>query len=292
MEAVTQPGIFTDKHVRGCLEYGSYVDERRRILYVATPKVACSSIKTMLRALVTSAPLRFNPLIDETTLPMLIHDRQQMPLPPLTAFSGERLQEIISKPGWFRFCVIRHPYDRFFSVWREKIFLIEPGFEAYAPPGDDKFVEFEHFLAQVISHDDPCRCDPHWQAQVSLLLPDDIAYTRIYDISEISNLPGDLKTHLVAIGINEDVPPLPKINRSWSIPAEGFLTVDVMAALHQFYHADFARFNFPNVDKHGSSTTKAADWVNEFSNGVFERNQMIIEHIRHARIAARREAVR
>jgi hypothetical protein len=65
-----------------------------------------------------------------------------------------------------------------------------------------------------------------------------------------------------------------------------------MAALHKFYHADFARFNFPNVDKHGSSTTKAADWVNEFSNGVFERNQMIIEHIRHARIAARREAVR
>ena len=199
-----------------------------------------------------------------------------MPLPPLTAFSGERLQETISKPGWFRFCVIRHPYNRFFSVWRDKIFLIEPGFEAYAPPGDEKIVEFEHFLAQVISRDDPCRCDPHWQAQVSLLLPDDIAYTRIYDISDISNLPGDLKTHLVAIGINEDVPRLPKINRSWSIPAEGFFTVDVMAALHQFYHADFARFNFPNVDKHGSSTTKAADWVNEFSNGVFERNQMII----------------
>ena len=28
-------------------------------------------------------------------------------------------------PGWFRFCVVRHPYDRFFSAWRDKIFITD-----------------------------------------------------------------------------------------------------------------------------------------------------------------------
>lgn len=287
---IMQSGRIPEGHTRDWLEYGSFVDERRRILYVTTPKVACSSIRTMLRTLVTKAPLRFNPLMRETSLNMLIHDRQQFPLPPLTVFSGDRLREIVSGSGWFRFCVVRDPCDRFFSVWRDKIFITEPGFEAYAPSGDQKFVEFEDFFTRVVSSEDPTTCDSHWRSQVSLLLPDDIAYTRIYNLSEVSELPSDLQRHLKAIGIDEAVPPLSTINQSWRIPADGFLTASVMATLRDFYDADFARFNFTYSERKICPAMKAANWANEFSDAVFERNRIIMEYCRHAQTTRGRKS--
>src|SRR2546425_115468 len=110
----------------------SFVDTDRRILYVRTPKAGCSAILHLLRKLMTSGHLIFEPRVPSGAVGGSIHDRAQIPVPPLTAFRGRRLQEIVSGDGWFRFCVVRHPYDRFFSAWQNVVFLCTlPGMERY-----------------------------------------------------------------------------------------------------------------------------------------------------------------
>lgn len=284
MERNGIPRFVGDASARTYLDYGSFVDEDRRILYVATPKAACTSIKLMLRNLLTSEPVQFNASCDEPTLAMMIHDRSQVPLPPLTAFSGEKLRHIMTGPGWFRCCITRHPYDRFFSAWRDKVFLCEPGFEVYAPLNGQKFVEFADFVVQVVKHESPFTCDAHWRAQVALLLPDDIDYNHVYDISNVCDLPNDLQNHLALLGFHGHLPPLQRSNKGWPIEMDRFLTADVLELLGQFYQSDFERLGY--VAAHGVTVgvpSKASEFVNEFTDAIFDRNRVIVEHARSAR---------
>jgi len=218
---------------------------------------------------------------------MHIHDRSQVPLPPLTAFSRDRCREIVTGVHWFRFCVIRHPYERFFAAWRDKIFLCEPSYEAYGPPGNERFVRFSDFVARVVAEEDPFTCDAHWRSQTALLLPDDIPYKRIYSLDDIDHLTADLQAHLLTVGVSDQVTPLLRINQGWPISAEGFLTKEVLTSLRQFYRSDFERFGF---DEREAAVTYAQNdpaVANEFSDGVFSRNRLIAEHINHARAMER-----
>jgi hypothetical protein len=282
MEQNAIPHLATDECARCWLDYGSYVDEDRRTLYVTTPKAASTSIKQMLRSLLTSEPVQFKASFEESTLTMMIHDRSQISLPPLTAFSGKKLQHIMTGPGWFRFCVTRHPYERFFSAWRDKVFLCQPGYEAYAPLNGRKFTEFADFLAQVVTNEAPFTCDPHWRAQVALLLPDDIAYNHVYDIADVCNLPGDLQNHLATTGFGAQLTPLQFSNKSWAIEMDRFLTADVLESLDRFYRADFEWFGFARRNPTARMPAKAAELVNEFTDAVFDRNRAIAEHTRAA----------
>jgi hypothetical protein len=282
-----------DPRVRDWLGYGSYVDERRRILYVETPKCGCSSIKHLLRSLAGAGPLGFNPTLGESRLDMMIHDRGQSPLPPLTSFPDSSLDEIVNGEGWFRFAVVRDPAERFFSAWRDKIFLCEPGYERYLTETGKRYIEFEDFYRRVIEREDPETCNPHWRAQSALMLPDRIAYVRIYDIGELNQLPQDLTTHLAAIGQPAEVPVLGRTNEGLTIRADGFLTPEVLANLRYFYRADYARFDFPLSTIAWSEPRKAAELINSFTDAVFERNRAITAYsgwVRQALSQARLDA--
>jgi hypothetical protein len=275
LNAMIGPLLFADRTVLDWLRYGSYVDEGRRILYVETPKCGCSSIKYLLLG---NAGLHFNPLARQTRLDMMIHDREQNPLPPLTAFPAERLEQILQGDGWYRFCVIRQPAERFFSAWRDKIFLVEPGMEDYLPPDDRRFVEFADFYRRVVTSEDPATCNVHWRAQTALLLPDQIAYSRIYDIAELDQLPGQLRSHLAAQGIEAAIPELKRVNESYSIAPDGFLTPEVLDGLRQFYRADIERFAFADPKVGWAERRSAAGIANQFTDAIFDRNRLIATH--------------
>jgi Sulfotransferase family len=277
-----------NKGIGDWIGHGSYVDERRRLLYVETPKVASSSIKLMLRGLATTEPQRFTPLERASSMPMLIHVREQMPFPRLTDFSGKKRQDIMTGPGWFRFCVVRHPYDRFFSAWRDKIFITEPGFETYAPANGAKFVEFADFASRVVTEENPSNCDHHWRDQVSLLSPDAIAYSRIYDLGNISQLPQDLNKHFLDIDISTQELELTRNNEGWSIPSDGFLSIAIARNLRSFYKADFDRFGFSERETVSATSRSANHLVSEFTAAVFDRNRMIAIQSRCAQASQKR----
>ena len=268
-----------ERAVMDWLAYGTYVDEKRRILYVETPKCACTSIKHLLRSLNGGGQLVFNPAAPESRIDMMIHDRAQIPLRPLTTFQGKALAEIVQGEGWFRFCIVRHPVERFFSAWRDKVFLCEPGFERYLVP-DQRFVDFTYFFQRVVGREDPLSCDVHWRMQAALLLPDQIAYSRVYGLNDLASLEADLRQHLSALGQSPDLPALQRFNEGFSISPQGFVTPEIAAALHEFYAADFARFAFPDFKIEPGPVRSAADLVNQFTDAVFDRNRMIAAHHR------------
>jgi hypothetical protein len=272
---MTAPTLPADRTILDWLRYGTYVDERRRILYVETPKCGCSSIKYLLAG---NRAFHFNPLARQTKLDMMIHDREQNPLPPLTALPADRLSDILQGPGWFRFCVVRQPAERFFSAWRDKIFLVEPGMENYLPTDGRRFVEFADFYERVVYGEDPTACNVHWRSQVALLLPDLIDYSRIYPIGELDRLPEDLRGHLAAAGLPDDVPEMRRVNESYAVSPDGFLTPDVLAGLRDFYRADFERFAFDEAKVGWAAPRRAADIANQFTDAIFDRNRLIATH--------------
>jgi hypothetical protein len=260
----------------------SFVDERHRILYVETPKAACTSIKYMLRSLVDAKPPRFSPYQVQTSAIMWVHTRDEMPFPTFGSLSAQRRHEIVTAPDWFKFCVIRHPYDRFFSAWRDKIFLVEPGFEQYQSDKSQKFVEFTDFADKVLD-ENPHTCDEHWRLQVSLLQPDYFNYTHIYDISRVGDLLTDLRQHLAAQGVTDKELVLPRSNESWPIRPDGFLTPDITARLRQYYRLDFERFNFPEREATAAVAATAASLVNDYTDAVYDRNRVIMELVAFSR---------
>jgi hypothetical protein len=282
MSASLSTVLSTDAYAASWFGYGSYVDEARRILYVETPKAACSSIKYLLRRLATDAPLFFNRFLPEVKPAMFIHDRAQMPLPPLTSFSPDRIDEITTGDGWFRFCVIRQPAERFFSAWRDKVFLCKPGFERYLPRDGRRFVEFDEFLHRVVTTEPVTTCDQHWRAQVALLRPDEIDYTHIYDLGALSALATDLAQHLASVDPSARLPAFVRVNEGYAIRPAGFLTSEAIGVLRRFYDMDYRRFGFADLQAADVAPVKAASLVNEFTDAIFDRNRIIAEHVRLA----------
>jgi hypothetical protein len=260
------------------LAYGTHVDEARKILYVETPKAACTTVKYFLRSLVCRRPLRFHGGTVATRMDMLIHDRSQSPLLSLADLPPERAEEIVADESWFRFCVVRHPIDRFFAAWRDKVFLCEPEYERYLPGDGRRFVEFGDFLERVLREDKPETCDLHWRAQTALLMPALINYTSVYAVQALGKMRADLGEHLQRQGMRAQLPDLVRRNEGLAIRQDGFLTAERIAALRAFYDADFRVFGFPEMTPVDSPTAMAADLVNEYTDAIFYRNRMLAAH--------------
>ena len=261
-----------------CLAFGTHVDQAHKILYVETPKAACTSVKYLLRGLVSKRPLNFNRNAVVTRLEMLIHDRWQSPLTSLADLPPERADEIVAAKDWFRFCVVREPIDRFFAAWRDKVFLCEPEYEAYLPRDGRRFVEFGDFLERVVTEERPDSCDIHWRSQVTLLMPQLIDYTRVYDVRRLGQLRADLAKHLEAQGRRHAPLQPPRLNEGLPIKPDGFLNAERTAALRRFYDADYKVFGFPEPTPSTAPPMMAADLVNAYTDAIYHRNRMIAAH--------------
>jgi glycosyltransferase involved in cell wall biosynthesis len=276
----TEPQLnLEDKRILDWVSYATYVDVERKIFYIETPKVACSSVKHFFREFYGLPPVAMRPGFRVSRLENLIHLRDESPMKTLTMLSAREQNDALTGDGWFRFCATRHPFDRFFSAWRDKIFLCEPGSASarFVPSDGRKYVEFEEFYARVMAEDDPFCCDIHWQSQASLLMPNDIRYSHIYDISQLGHLADDLAHHLRVLGFGERIPQLKSYNSSLSASSKGFVTPRVAAGLASFYEADFARFSFPDFDVENVPSVSASSLTSAQTDFIFDRNRVIDE---------------
>ena len=93
------------------------------------------------------------------------------------AFDNQIQREILENKDFLRFTIVRNPYSRLESVWRDKVRLCAPSFEylyfkikGALPNGKsiDSLISFEEFL-KYLSSDDLNKCNPHWRRQTSHL---------------------------------------------------------------------------------------------------------------------------
>jgi hypothetical protein len=180
-----------------------------KLLYVATPKVACTSLKWWFAELEGyTKELRKITDSAETDPDLIIHDSFYKVAPNVTGLSPEALLKPLALDNYFRFAVVRNPYNRIFSAWQSKLLLREPlqitpyiNYSFYKQPiknAIDIAAAFEGFLEHIAANEAPNFLDVHWIPQVDLLRPDLINYSKLVKIENAKELSNALSEWLGA----------------------------------------------------------------------------------------------
>lgn len=158
-------------HSNRHLDHVVHASRKHRFIYVANPKVGCSSIIWTLR--------RFEGGDSELTPDRVgdIHDRRGSPLVRLSDLDSPRPLE---DPDYFRFTFVRNPFDRLMSCYLQKIVRDTPERANLLtllgrPPRDDDSIGFDEFI-EAISKQTPAEMDPHWRVQSRQTLQDVVEY--------------------------------------------------------------------------------------------------------------------
>lgn len=172
----------------------AYFSPRHQLLYVATPKVACTSFKWWFADLLCVRDAIEQSMISRESDPeLVIHDSFARVAPEFTGKNEVELNEALLSPHYFRFCLVRNPFTRIFSAWQSKWLLREPLQARFFPEMEgesvvesaadirDLFEGFLKFLSKLRGDSD---WDVHVAPQVALLAPEHISYQMIAHIED------------------------------------------------------------------------------------------------------------
>ncbi len=236
------------------LKWNAYRSEKLRLVYVATPKVACSSLKWWFAALEGRTRGILQSMdSDETSPELVIHDLFHKIAPDLTCLSLDSLRTALEAADYFRFALVRNPYRRIFSAWQSKLLLREPlqsspyrEFDFIALPiasKSDIRRAFESFLQHLHQFEAPNFWDVHWTPQFQLLRPDLIPYSLVAKLEDVADLDRRLAAHL---GRQYISPFAEKHSNESLIPFLPEFVSEVAANLiQQLYATDFVTFDYP-----------------------------------------------
>ncbi|HEV2178985.1 MAG TPA: sulfotransferase family protein [Gemmatimonadaceae bacterium] len=284
------PGL-TPGAVEKRLAYGSFAHLRDRVVYLEVPKAACTVMKMVLRDLYASTPLTLYPHMSrQTKRGMFVHARANAPLPALTELDDAAQRELLEDDDVLRFTVVRNPYTRFVSAWRDKVYLYEPTAEdvyvavrGVAPDVAHKqpiqFLEFVAHVERTIS----ATTDPHWRRQVDLTFPDAIRYTHV---GKTENLPATIA--LLYRRAGHGLPQtMPRANGA-ALLAGASYTPTLAKRVHELYAQDFAAFDYDPAAWPCDVNAQAGVSLERFVEEIMERN-VIITHLYAERARLARE---
>lgn len=207
--------------------------DKIKIAYVPSPKVACTSLKTMFYRIENDRD--FVPSI-RNSAKFYIHG--YYPTVPFARTPQEKIRD------FFRICVVRDPVKRFLSSYSNRVCFhkelnekrlsseaIKAG--AIPDPSLEEFVErlelYRKHSNSILHHTDP---------QVVFLGGDPGYYSRIYQMNELENLRNDLSSRS---GMDLNLPHAqnggPKIE-----PAS--LSANAMEKIKAFYWKDYDSYAF------------------------------------------------
>ncbi|MBZ9755786.1 glycoside hydrolase family 99-like domain-containing protein [Mesorhizobium sp. ESP6-5] len=234
------------------LQWNSYLSKQYRILYVSTPKVACTSLKWWFACLEGYAQaLHGIADSDESDPDLVVHESHKV-APHVTGLKQEDLSEALSSDSYFRFAVVRNPYERLFSAWQSKILVREPHQARLYPNSEflhypvnderDIAAAFEAFLEHLAANEAPSYWDHHWTPQADLLRPDLITYSQIAKIEQAPEL-----SKALVDWIGQYVPDpfgVRRANESLIPYAPEFLTNRSAELIASLYSVDFDIFGY------------------------------------------------
>jgi hypothetical protein len=189
------------------LRSNGFLSTAHRLFYVATPKVACTTLKWWFADLLgeTDALLCASGS-HESTPDLVIHDLFGRIRPDATGLSIQNINGAINASDYFRFCLVRNPYPRIFSAWQSKWLLheslqVEPyrnfSFLNLAVTNVSELaLAFEAFLEHLNAFEYPNLIDPHVKSQASLLCPSRIPYSHVVKLEDSGGFCMDLELHL------------------------------------------------------------------------------------------------
>ncbi|MFC5526994.1 rhamnan synthesis F family protein [Rhodanobacter ginsengisoli] len=248
------------------LRWNSYLSLRHKLLYVATPKVACTSLKWWFASLEGYAEaLRAPNGSQETDPELVVHDTFHIVAPEVTGLLPEALVESLTADDYFRFAVVRNPFKRIFSAWQSKVLLREPlQMDTFLqqdfvnhPIGDlgDISKAFERFLEHLVASETPAFRDVHWISQVDILRPDLVSYSMLAKIEDTAALSQALSDRL---GHGVEDPFAAKRSNESLIPyLPDLITPRSLQLMRSIYAADFEAFGYATGAPSGNETFSA-----------------------------------
>ena len=204
VNSIDKEGILANQNVRWeFFRLNAFLSERYRVLLVAVPKAACTSLKWWFAELEGHAEALHNFKHSAETDPdLLVHDGLQVIAPDKVGLTRGMLLERFESADYFRFAVVRNPYKRVFSAWQSKILLGEPNYldwEVLDRPVKnraDVSEAFEYFLEKLASTGNRSEWDMHWAPQTILLQPNVLPYSALAQLENPRELCERLETHV------------------------------------------------------------------------------------------------
>lgn len=228
----------------------SFVFPEHRLLYVETPKVACTSIKAALLVLSGSTVQGLS--TDQLPRPFpeaAVHDRRIFPASSLADLGQVDLAEVLTAPGWIRFCLVRDPFSRVFSAWESKVFFGDPGMldrfqrlgsgDQYSDGNLDIRATFCAFVEDLAKRQEFYLEDMHFRPQCRVIHVEAVPYTDIVRLDEMERFLVRLGSHLGQPIV------VPRVNEGLGIPWQQNYDARAISLISELYAEDVARFDFP-----------------------------------------------
>ena len=237
------------------------VVDTHRLLYRPISKNACTSLKRLMLSLSDTQHKellladRIHTVLDEYDTGLLLHDRDR-----------DEAERIISGGEYFSFAVVRDPFTRLLSAYREKFVVnrtvpanqqitrsVVAAVQGTEQPDLDRGVSFADFTRHVVSVD-PMTLNPHWRPQVLFL--EGVDYDRLFRFEALGDLADELG-HRVGHQVTLEVK---NRSRSWrsrrvrgaasldagelrkarSVAARSFMDDDLMTLISEHFARDYA----------------------------------------------------
>jgi hypothetical protein len=271
----------------GELRYGSFVLDAGKIVYVETPKAACTSLKRFVAA---AAGERFEAGSDatavETNPNVLVHDRSLVPVPSLTDLAEPDLERILADDGWLRFCVVRNPFGRVYSAWESKVLVGDPArLDRFGPPGEDDVQvgghldvrrSFTAFVRRLAEQAGDWFSDLHLRPQNRVVHLDAIPYSRVVRLEQLDGFVAELRAHLRANGGTDPGEP-PRANEGLGIDWHDAYEPKSVGLVADLYAEDFERLGYPPALVPGDGPALLPPVAVRLLDGLRRRNHRIAQ---------------
>jgi len=225
--------------------WNAVLARRAKVLFVPTPKVACTTIKWALASAESTLSSGISPSHEPTT-DLTIHDPSTHGLGVLGLVSEDERREALTSPDWIRFCVTRSPYERIVSAWLNRVVFglpspLSPAMGEQFGSDRDYGIAFRRFVRRL-SNDPVVLADTHFSAQGDLLEIDTMPYTHVLDLAGLNDFLVFLRSsgpHRERIVLGQSRNPSPRLDVERLHDSETAAIVDRVCA------SDFRRFSYP-----------------------------------------------
>lgn len=278
----------------------NFVLPQYKLVYVSTPKAACTTIKWMLADLQGAKSKRFyKSLTGETSRSTTVHQgRRFFPKTPrLRQLSDEKLAEITPENGWMVFTMTRHPAARLWSAWQSKFLLKEPRFATpfrnedwmpRDPESTEQVIEDWHRFVNAVSSNPRTKImqDVHFRSQSELLNIGGTPYDKVYDTSQFKVMIKELEEHLRGQGWSGEL----GMRRSNETPLPAIAPAfpdDIVEKIAKLYREDFEKLDYddPRPPKLRPDESFSSDLLSATAI-IVERGERIGDLSRRARLLA------
>lgn len=255
-----------DKFLEQTLGYCAFINQEFKILVVAPPKCASTSIFTELEQTLsqTSQALWSANTSEEFSNNLCIHEYlKNQPIHQRSCY-----EEIFIDESYLKVLVVKDPVKRMCSAIMSKYLIRNSSFhnelddltseldEEYQTP--DEFVQWFNSIAHLLTKRELKNGKhPSHSKPITSLVPRDLLrhFNKIECIDSASgfnNLCFTINKHLAKQNSSIKILGFPKINESPISNAQKFLSKETLDELHMYYLDDYVTFNFskPLIDDH------------------------------------------